>query len=706
MGNAPYFLAVFLSSWMLLWASAAVIPILLHFLTRRYRQEIHWAAVQFLLAAHQKAAKRFRIWQWLLLALRTLALILFAVALADPIFNQLANQSQTTQQPQLNIIIIDASLSMQSSHGRSSRWDNAIAHGLDLCTKAQEGDGFLLAKLTTQFEEITKEISFDAESTASALRALRPSDTVADPRLCIDKLNEFLSELESGEKWNSKISVSIITDLQTSNWSFLPSDGGLLGSPKVSVVDVGRSITTNSLVESLEISDRLVLDNKPVTIRSTVRHQTLDPDRSVLLQLLIDDVVQESKRINATSEIQPIDWHTKFAAGTHNVSVRCAVDSQNADNEHFAVVRAREILRIACVGTGYNATKFVATALRSGTDGAFAVTEIHAPLTKALQLGTYDLVVVCDAVDIQGSVVSAIKSYLKAGGSLLMWLGPDLDPKSANAAMKEFGVCEITSESEPGKFHIDPRDYMHPIVEPFRLHPRSGLLTAPIFRYWELDTSNSIHVEQVLDIGNSPLLLAKQVDTGGHVAVFATSATLSAKNDRADPWNALVLWPCFTPLVQETATYLIAASDSQHASFTAGDRFEFTLGPSETETMFSLVAQNGASLRLQRSVGQSTLFGPELMETGIYKLFGADDRELAQFAVNFPIEECSTDRLDASQLPAYLQTKNSKSEAVLSSTVKQNTTKGRALFQFILAAVIGCMVLECLVSRIMRTKFA
>ncbi len=59
------------SGWMLLWGLAAVIPLLIHFLSRRRYDEVPWAAMEFLLAAIRKHARRWRIEQLLLLLVRT-----------------------------------------------------------------------------------------------------------------------------------------------------------------------------------------------------------------------------------------------------------------------------------------------------------------------------------------------------------------------------------------------------------------------------------------------------------------------------------------------------------------------------------------------------------------------------------------------------------------------------------------------------------
>ena len=77
----------FASGWMLLWGLAAAIPILIHFLSRRRYDEVPWAAMDFLLAAIRKHARRWRLEQLLLLVVRTAILLLLALALADPVLS-------------------------------------------------------------------------------------------------------------------------------------------------------------------------------------------------------------------------------------------------------------------------------------------------------------------------------------------------------------------------------------------------------------------------------------------------------------------------------------------------------------------------------------------------------------------------------------------------------------------------------------------
>ncbi len=69
----------------LLWGLAAIaVPILIHLLLRDRPKPRPWAAMRWLLAAYQAAARRWKLTNWLLLLLRCLIIALLALAVARP----------------------------------------------------------------------------------------------------------------------------------------------------------------------------------------------------------------------------------------------------------------------------------------------------------------------------------------------------------------------------------------------------------------------------------------------------------------------------------------------------------------------------------------------------------------------------------------------------------------------------------------------
>src|SRR5215218_8201684 len=64
-------------------AAATSIPIIIHLLNKRKFRIIVWAAMDFLLAAQRRNARRLKFQRWLLLAVRCLALLVLAAAVGQ-----------------------------------------------------------------------------------------------------------------------------------------------------------------------------------------------------------------------------------------------------------------------------------------------------------------------------------------------------------------------------------------------------------------------------------------------------------------------------------------------------------------------------------------------------------------------------------------------------------------------------------------------
>src|SRR6266404_7900838 len=126
--GSSLFAIFFLTPWAALAtaAAAASIPIIIHLLNRKRFRVVPWAAMRFLLAAQKRTVRKLRVEQWLLLAVRTLLILLLIAAMVsvlgwvEPLWNRLfpggvaAVTAKTGRTHR--IIVIDGSFSMGRRH--------------------------------------------------------------------------------------------------------------------------------------------------------------------------------------------------------------------------------------------------------------------------------------------------------------------------------------------------------------------------------------------------------------------------------------------------------------------------------------------------------------------------------------------------------------------------------------------------------------
>jgi hypothetical protein len=100
----------FLQPWMLFALPVIALPIIIHLINQRRYQTIPWGAMMFLLAANRMSRGYARIRQWLILAMRVLALAGLIFAVSRPLISgwlALGGGADTT------LILLDRSPSMQ-----------------------------------------------------------------------------------------------------------------------------------------------------------------------------------------------------------------------------------------------------------------------------------------------------------------------------------------------------------------------------------------------------------------------------------------------------------------------------------------------------------------------------------------------------------------------------------------------------------------
>src|SRR4051812_48387339 len=76
---------MFLNAIMLIGVAAAVVPLVLHLLSRARYKDVEWGAMMFLEGADARKRQSARFTQMLLLVLRSVVIALLAIALARPI---------------------------------------------------------------------------------------------------------------------------------------------------------------------------------------------------------------------------------------------------------------------------------------------------------------------------------------------------------------------------------------------------------------------------------------------------------------------------------------------------------------------------------------------------------------------------------------------------------------------------------------------
>src|SRR6516225_5739530 len=135
-------------------AVATSVPIIIHLLNRKRFRVVVWAAMQFLLNAQRQNIRRMRLEQIILLAVRTLLILLIVLAMAsvmpwaeniwDYFWPEGTGRMVVKSGRTHKIIVLDGSLSMAlKARGETkSSFDRARAKATQIIQEAPRGDSY------------------------------------------------------------------------------------------------------------------------------------------------------------------------------------------------------------------------------------------------------------------------------------------------------------------------------------------------------------------------------------------------------------------------------------------------------------------------------------------------------------------------------------------------------------------------------------
>ncbi len=413
--------------------------------------------------------------------------------------------------------------------------------------------------------------------------------------------------------------------------------------------------------------------------------------------------------------------HRFTAAGPHTLTVRASGDQLEVDNSRSLVLPVRSEVRVLCVAGKEGAAKYLTAALNPTGSSPIRPVVISEGDLAETQLAGFDSVFLCNVARLTANEAERLTRYAEAGGGVVFFLGDRVVANSYNAfgLSANAGIHNPTSAIATGahdaaqpliparigtlvterQFGLDPLEYRHPIVAPFRGRERAGLLSTPVSRYFRLDVSqHRLGVEIALATRSGDPLIVTSPLGRGRVVLVATAASLSSVDATSgEPWTTWPTWPSFLPIVRELLAY---ASSGQH------DQWQQLVGM----PLGGVIRESGSSrtgrpeLKIARPDGRKAPVSSRSVPTGwewsysdtdicgIYSLRGQPDGGTQPFAVNVDTAESDLTKIDLHSLPKEFQVHNDRHESESGTAIAAMSQS--AWSQSILWAALALLFVE------------
>lgn len=722
---------------MLFGLAALALPVVVHLISKRKFDIVHWGAMQFL-ELGRRTRRRIRIEELLLMLLRMGMLGLLVFALARPWAQGGLFASFGAGTSRDLVVVMDGSYSLgwegraQTPHAAAVQW----AH--ELMEATHGGDTITLLDAREQVRNVLQSPTTDVRSVREQLDKLpEPSGTSH----LSDAAAEALKVLSSTS--NLSRQVVILTDGQSLPWESgddawvrfddLRSQPAV--KPEVFIVDVtgGEAQDRNNFsVDALELSRELSVPEFPIRVRTVVRQSGgVSTRRRVSLE--VNGQRLEEKTVSLTVPPNgkvPVEFEHRFpAVGSYIISVVLDADNLPGDNRADAAVIVEKGVPVLLVDGDpqldpvKSETFFLKAALSaSGNETPWvATTVVDWQSFNSDSLKDQSVAILCNVPRLTDAQRGALSDFVSRGGGLIIAPGDKVDAAAWNALVPEGLVPQVLASVDQEENHaIRPiqvaADSLEvPWVSRFRAENGIDFLQSRLAKWWKLENApnaaapaeqpaTDANVEpDAIKIGE-PLVHAK-IATGDPLVVtreYGAGMALQLAVPLDADWTTMPSKNDFVPFVHEMVFLLAGRTAGRNVD--VGMPLQLPVADGQTPESWTFHGPDGSEIPAVAAGDELRPLAqlPSASLPGVYRAVSAADPDRGEFfVVNFdrsesdlaPLEEADRQRLTADGRMQFVNTVEEFENATLTDASRTE------MWWWLLLAILGMLVFEVVMTR-------
>lgn len=691
----------------LLLASA---PIIIHLLNRKRFIRVDWAPMKYLKLTLKTNKRRLQIEQWILLALRTLAVILLVLAVARPVGKgtNLAGMLRLTGRAS-RVVVLDDSLSMGHKPATSTTFDRARRTAAEILRQIGPQDSVTVITSSRPDQPLIKQAQLDESSLADLLEQLdrlEPVDSGSAWAATLGAVDQHLKSAVFPMK-----EVIVVTDLWEAGWT--PDvaevcDRWATGEVTLRVFDTGAEPTGNRVLESLERIEPVVMVDAPARFLVKIRNDGAEALPAQAAAYKVDGVEQsiELPEIGTNAAIEVPLSIVFDSPGQHQVSFSIPADAIIADNTRHLVVDVRRAVDIELIDGSPGVSDyegeldFFEAAITAG-NAPWNATKYVAPEWIREPLASPDVIVLANVDALPPERVKDLEQLVQAGMGLIIYPGDEVDAASYNNLLFKNGLGLLPAKLE------DPRDadIKGLVMEPANDSPVSqlgGLKPEALAkikprRIQGVAVSDDDPKVRVLarwsDPNQSPALIEKRFGEG-RVLLWTVTA------DRG--WSD---WPTEGSFVlaNRLAAQSVAAQVTRWENLTAGEtlRYPFDKNTAPANVDLTRPGQAEATVTpLDRSTTNPSLEWPDTKQSGIYRVSWKSptgEPVKREFAVSPDHRDSRMVKLTDEAFQGFLGKLVPKIVHV-SGEALEISAAGAELWRYVVRVLLGLLVVETILA--------
>jgi len=325
-------------------------------------------------------------------------------------------------------------------------------------------------------------------------------------------------------------------------------------------------------------------------------------------------------------------------------------------------------------------------------------------------LGDYRAVILAGVGQLPATQADALKTFVQQGGTLMLFMGEPVDATNYNSVLLPRKLIpgplvkrmQVAADQKAFGFDFNPKGVNHPLLKEFANQENTGLDTAQVFTYWQVDPSPDLQVERVLNYrapdgattrpgatpAEDPAITVHSLGQGRVVFVSTTAdhdwATLSAK-------------PAYVALVHELLAGSVRTGDAW-MNLTVGQPLEIppTVKLSATPVLVDPSKNPVIIEAADAGNGQTIYRSRPLTKPGVYTLNTGNGT--FPLAVNVPADEADVRTLTDDAIRKALGGAEFTARGAEVPAIAAAAERGNDLSWAFMALVFALLAVECFMA--------
>ena len=507
----------FLFPTFLIGFAAIAIPIIIHLFNFRKYKKVYFTNVQFLKELKQESDSKSKLKEWLILAMRILAIACLVFAFAQPF---IPGKVKTVQGEKVISIYIDNSFSMESTNKKGTLLENAKTYATEIVNTFNASDKFQL--LTNDFEGKHQRF-ISKEEFIEQLNDVKISSATKVINDVIKRQQDFLQNSSSKNK-----RIFLLSDFQKN-------------TSVISKTDIDTSIAITCIpITSSEVNN-VYIDS--VWFETPVQqYETQQIVHAVVINKSNKDIENGSLKLYINEAQVSLSSFNVSAGNTKDVSISFTVKIKGInkgvlkiedypitydDNFYFSFNAQTTINALVINGKDSKTAGNFRSLMQD--DSLFIYKENNEASIDYSVFAKTNIIVLNELSMLTSGLTSELQKFVNAGGSVVIFPNKKSDIASYNTAFQSLQLPQII-KLDTTNIKTQSINFEQGLYEGVfdKMDQRMDL--PKVFEHFEFTKTTNSNSQSLVQLQNGQFLISLNSLGSGKVYVFSIPSDETSSN--------------------------------------------------------------------------------------------------------------------------------------------------------------------------------